>query len=153
MGEFDIAHQPMEFDLTKDLPITGRRFSSHGDFDAGGPKQYGLRERDIVALEQSLRRRVLEMGHALFRLQVGEQTGLDVDGIRVQLGRGLENDDVARERLAYGLQRRLSCFRRRPEDDVARVIGGRRRLHLKFATVFQQLGESIVNQRLRQIAE
>src|SRR5580765_1733679 len=75
---FDLANQAMKLRQAKQLPILDGRFAANANFNAGGAEEYGLREGDVITLQQPIGAKIVEADQPLFAFQIGEQTLLDL---------------------------------------------------------------------------
>ena len=67
----------MEFQPAEELAIAGGALVADLDLDADRPQQDGLRQRDVVAIDQSLGGHVLELEQAVLVPEVGEEASQD----------------------------------------------------------------------------
>src|SRR5262249_4239889 len=82
---FHLAHEAVEFDASQKLAVALRRLPADGDPDLDGAQEDGLREGDVVALEQVFGTHVLEGNQALFALEIGKQRAVNFLRSRLHL--------------------------------------------------------------------
>src|SRR5207237_1215488 len=81
-GRLGATDQAVEFHQPEKLSVALWRFASNRHVNAGRTQQHRLGKGDIIALEQALRRDILEADQTLLAFEIGEQTL--INGVRRQ---------------------------------------------------------------------
>ena len=150
---FDPVEQPVEFQPAEELPIARRALMLDLGADMDRPQQDGLRERDVVAVDQPLGGQVVESQQAVLVAQVGEERGRHFFRLEIQLGGDSLDDLIAAEVIA--VRRRAgpggahleAIVGGGREDLLAQLFRGDIRDDLEFGSILEDLGEPAIDLR------
>ena len=166
-GPLHPVDQPVELEPAEDLAIPRGALVADLGLDPDRPEQHRLRQGHVVAVDQPLRRHVLEREHAVLVPEVREEPLEHRLGRDLELARDGGEDLVAVERGPRAVPDRRLLVRSRPaglqrlavlggggEDLLADQVGGDVGDDLELGAVFQHLGQPAVHEgRLAPAAE
>jgi hypothetical protein len=136
------------------LPIARGSITTQLDSQRDGLQQDGLGESKVIAVDQSLRREVVESEHAIFVLEIGEECGADAARIESERRSHLLQDRLGFESGPDGRPSLNSaCLGRRIEDPGSEYLRIQIRDHLELRAILEDLGHPARNESPRVMAQ
>jgi hypothetical protein len=139
----------VELDRPEQLAEPRRRLAPHPALHRRAADDHRLRQCHVVPVQQVLGGAVRKLQDPALVLQVGEQALLDLCR-----GQAQRRPDLGQYRLAVERRSGLLPVRHGgPERGVAQLLGRVVGRDLELAAVFEQVGEPLVDQRPRPLAD
>ena len=148
----DPVEQAVKLEPAKELAIPRGPLVADLGLDQHRAQQDGLRQPDVIAVDQPLGRHVVERQQPVLVAQVGEERGRDGVGLEVQLaGHGAQDlvaaKDLAVARAGPARSHLAAIVGRRREDLLADHVGRDVGHHLELGAILEHLGQPAIHLR------